>query len=252
MKQQEKPTDDSTPLPASHAEAREGERRGLKTPVLTVLVAEDVALVRCLLVEQIARCEDLRVVGQAEDGREAVEMALSLRPDIIVMDLAMPHMSGLQATERIVAVYPHTRVLLLTAHQGLSSLGRYVGVTRWLDKNCTPAELLSAIRSLRSPSGNSADQIENSDYEAVVERLAMRMGLTAREQNVVKKALDPALTIHQIADRLSREMLQTVTVSSVKHTLERAITKLRIEPRSRAALVKYVLEFETKVPDSVA
>jgi DNA-binding NarL/FixJ family response regulator len=78
------------------------------------------------------------------------------------------------------------------------------------------------------------------------------MGLTAREQSVVKKALNPALTVQQIADRLSRETQQTVTVSSVKHTLERAITKLRIEPRSRTALVKYVLEFETKVPDSIA
>ena len=187
------------------------------------------------------------MVGEAEDGRQAVEMALRLRPDVIVMDLDMPHLNGIQAVERILGQYPHVSVVLLTAHRGLAPIGRFSGVNECLDKNCTPDDLVNAIRRARNsrmvktPARSSAN-----NHQAAIALLATRAGLTDRERAVFDKAMDTDLTIEQIATVLSAQTKVKVTLSSVKHALDRAITKLRIEPRTRAALVKHVLEFDPK------
>ena len=76
--------------------------------------------------------------------------------------------------------------------------------------------------------------------------LSTRAGLTDRERAVFEKAMNTEFTVEQIARVLSNETKTEVTISSVKHALDRAITKLRIEPRTRAALVKHVLEFDPK------
>ena len=85
----------------------------------SILIADDTTLIRTLLMSVLSREPDFSVVGAAEDGRQAVEMALKLRPDVIVMDLDMPHLNGIQAVERILSQYPHVSVVLLTAHKGL-------------------------------------------------------------------------------------------------------------------------------------
>ena len=214
---------------------------------ISILIADDTTLMRHLLAMQLGQIADFNVVGQAEDGRMAVEMALRLRPDVMVMDLDMPHLNGIQAVERILAQYPNVSVVMLTAHRGLASIGRLSGVSECLDKNCTPDELVCAIRRARSARTiRKQQQPEANGYQAAIAVLATRAGLTDREKAVFEKALDTDLTIDQIATALSAETKVKVTLSSVKHALDRAITKLRIEPRTRAALVKHVLEFDPK------
>ncbi|HLJ57912.1 MAG TPA: response regulator transcription factor [Chthonomonadaceae bacterium] len=216
-------------------------------PNINILIADDTTLIRALLAHQLGLVPDFTVVGEAEDGRMAVEMALRLRPDVIVMDLDMPHLNGIQAVERILGQYPYVSVVLLTAHRGLAPIGRFSGVSECLDKNCTPDELVSAIRRARSARGQKkASQPDANSHHAAIALLATRAGLTERERAVFEKALDTDLTIDQIASVLSAKTKAKVTLSSVKHALDRAITKLRIEPRTRAALVKHVLEFDPK------
>ena len=215
--------------------------------MINILIADDTTLIRNLLAVQLGQVADFNVVGEAIDGRQAVEMALRLRPDVIVMDLDMPHLNGIQAVERIMGDYPHVSVVLLTAHRGLAPIGRFSGVNECLDKNCTPDDLINAIRRARNARmAKLPNRPVMNSHHAAISLLATRAGLTERERAVFDKALDTDLTIEQIATALSAQTKVKVTLSSVKHALDRAITKLRIEPRTRAALVKHVLEFDPK------
>jgi DNA-binding NarL/FixJ family response regulator len=85
---------------------------------IRVLVADDHPVVRAGVRELLAEEADIAVVGEARDGGEAVALALAERPDVVVMDVAMPVLSGLDTTRRICASTPDMRVLVLTAHQG--------------------------------------------------------------------------------------------------------------------------------------
>lgn len=210
---------------------------------IRVLVADDETLMRRLIVRRLAQEPDIEVVGEAENGRRAVEMAQTCSPDVILMDLQMPVMNGAQATERILSQRPHIRIVMLTMLQELAEIGRLHGAALCLDKSCTPEELVSAVRtavlSRESPVRSSV-----GDYTGAVDRLAGRAGMTERERIVVLKAVTTELTIRQMSAALTVELKASVSESAVKHALERAMTKLRIEPRTRAALVKHVLEFD--------
>ena len=214
-------------------------------PRIKILVADDGVLMRRLLVQQFSREADMEVVGEAADGREAVELALKLRPDVITMDLNMPHLNGIQAMERILARYPYIKVLLLTAHGDLVSLGRFSGALESLDKDCTPQELVAAVRRIYAARGpDTAGSCPTGNHRVTCERLATRAGLTEREKAVLERIVGTEESIKQIAKTLSIEWNREVTDASVKHAMERAIAKLRVEPRTRGALVKHVLEFD--------
>jgi DNA-binding NarL/FixJ family response regulator len=220
-------------------------------PTIRTIIADDTALLRRLLATQLAREADIEIVGEAEDGRQAVDLAQKLRPDIVIMDLEMPHLNGTQATERILAQTPHVRVILLTGHESLAALGRLAGASEFLNKNCTPQELAAAIRRVHASRVTSPTERGGAaDHGLAIEQIATRSGLTERERAVIEKMVDTELTIQQVARTLSESTESPVTESAVKHALERAMVKLRIEPRTRAALVKYVLEFSQTNPPS--
>ena len=217
-------------------------------PHTNILIADDTTLIRYLLAEQLNTVPDFNVVGTAEDGREAVDLALKLRPDVIVMDLDMPHLNGIFATERIISRYPHIRVILLTAHNQLGAIGKFSGAFECLNKSCTPQELIASIRRARVAGTETETETmeRGAARQTALERVAQRANLTEREKRALEKIVTTEMTAEQIARALSLEMAQEVTISSVKHAIERAATKLRVEPRTRSALVKYVLEFDVE------
>lgn len=111
---------------------------------ITVLLAEDHTVVRqglCTLLQVEGNCE---VIGQAQTGREAVKMAAELRPDVILMDIAMPVLNGLAATQQILAANPAARVLILSAHSDVEYIERLtaIGAAGFLEKQ-TSAEILA-------------------------------------------------------------------------------------------------------------
>lgn len=213
---------------------------------IRVLIAEDETMMRRLLARRLAGENGLQVVGEADNGRQAVEMALQLRPDVVVMDLQMPQMNGAVATERLTSELPETRVVILTSLDELTSVAKLSGAFECLDKGCTPEELVATIRrahAAKRPAATPAAAVDS--HRTSIERLSVRGNLTERERGVLEKVVGTELTIRQIAHALSTEWNETVTDSSVKHALERVMTKLHIEPRTRAALVKRVLEFDS-------
>jgi DNA-binding NarL/FixJ family response regulator len=116
---------------------------------ITVLLAEDHAVVREGLAELIRREADMEVAGEAGDGEEAVRLVKQLRPDIVLMDIAMPGLNGIEATRQIKATLPQTKILVLTAYDNPEFIAAVIeaGAVGYLLKNVRGKELTNAIRS---------------------------------------------------------------------------------------------------------
>ncbi len=118
--------------------------------MIRVLIADDHYLVRQSLKTLLAITDDIEVIGEAEDGREAVELTRQLAPDVVVMDVIMPHLSGIQATEQISNLGVTTRVVALSIHSDkvLVEQSLQHGACGYLLKNLVAQELPWAIRAI--------------------------------------------------------------------------------------------------------
>jgi len=116
---------------------------------ITVLLADDHHLVRSGLAGLVDAADGMRVVGQAADGAAAVALAADLAPDVILMDLSMPGTDGVEATRRVLAARPGTRVVVLTSFSDHDRVSAAVGAgaVGYLLKDCEPEELVAAVRS---------------------------------------------------------------------------------------------------------
>ena len=120
-----------------------------------VLIADDHTLVRKGLVSLLADSGECEVVAEAADGLEAVEKAQALRPDVAILDLTMPRLTGLEAVQRIHEALPQTRILVLTAHEEEEYVLPLVraGASGYLIKDSAVAELMAAVRALHAGHG---------------------------------------------------------------------------------------------------
>lgn len=117
---------------------------------IRVLLADDHALVRHGLRALLGREPSIRVIAQATDGLEAVEKALRLRPDVAILDIAMPGLGGLEAAEHIKTKSPKTRIIILTIYDDEEYVlqARHFGVDAFLSKGCTVEALIGAIKQV--------------------------------------------------------------------------------------------------------
>ena len=117
--------------------------------VITVFLADDHAVVRRGLKALIGTEPDMEIVGEAENGRQAIELSGRLKPDVVLMDLVMPEVSGVEATRQIVAHHRPTRVLVLTSFGSDDKLFPAIkaGAQGYLLKDASPEELVRAIRA---------------------------------------------------------------------------------------------------------
>jgi DNA-binding NarL/FixJ family response regulator len=212
--------------------------------MIRVLLADDQELVRAGFQALLDAQDGIEVTGSAADGREAVELARKLKPDVILMDIRMPLLDGLQATREIASdgTLNHVRIVILTTF----GLDDYVfdairaGAAGFLVKDTKPADLIQAVRvvaggeALLSPSitrtliAEFAARAKRPPSSAVLDEL------TDREREVMALAAG-GLSNEQIADRL------VVSAATAKTHVSRAMVKLGV--RDRAQLV--VLAYET-------
>ena len=117
---------------------------------INVLLAEDHTLVRKGIRSLLDDAEGIEVIGEAENGREAVEKVASLLPDIVLMDNTMPLLNGLEATRQIKKRFPTVSVLILTMHTNEEYIAQFLrsGASGYLVKQAAPAELVSAIQAV--------------------------------------------------------------------------------------------------------
>ena len=206
--------------------------------MIRILLVDDQHLIRAGLRMLCEAEHDLEVVGEAENGREAVALAERLSPDVVVMDLRMPGVDGITATGRILAARPATRVMVLTTFGDDDHLypALTAGACGFLLKDAPPAELLSGIR--RAAAGDSPFSQE------VLHRLVRRAvaaqpgpaqpiaGLTARERSVLD-LVGAGLSNAEIADRLH------IGVTTVKTHITALMTKTDSPNRVRLALLAH-------------
>jgi DNA-binding NarL/FixJ family response regulator len=216
------------------------------TPV-RVLVCEDQALVRAGYTTIFSAQPDMEVVGEAVDGRQAVEQALRLRPDVVVMDIRMPILDGIEATRLLAGpgVAEPAKVLVVTTF----NVDEYVyealkaGASGFLLKDAPPGELINGVRtvaageSLVAPAvtrkliGHFAERLRPTDT-ARPAREQVRDTLTRRELEVLEQ-IAAGLSNAEIAEKLS------ITVETVKTYVSRILTKLDLRDRVQAVVLAY-------------
>ncbi|MEO3768957.1 response regulator transcription factor [Micromonospora sp. B9E7] len=203
--------------------------------MIRVLLVDDQHLIRAGLRMLCDAQPDIEVVGEADNGREAITLAARLLPDVVVMDLRMPGVDGITATSRILAERPATRILVLTTFGDDDHLypALTAGACGFLLKDAPPTELLDGIR--RAAVGDSPFSAE------VLRRLVQRavharpeppravQGLTAREREVLNLVAE-GLSNTEIGDRLH------IGVTTVKTHITSLMTKTDSPNRVRLAL----------------
>jgi DNA-binding NarL/FixJ family response regulator len=205
---------------------------------IRILIADDHTLVRESLVGLLQAEGDVQVVAQAADGVETVEKAIATRPDIVVADLSMPRLNGIEVVRRLKEALPNTRVLVLTMHQEDEYVLQAVraGASGYLVKDSAAAELLAAVRNLQAGRGHFgpqaarilAEQLQNPD-RGVDDPYGR---LTAREREVFHLIAE-GLTTKEIARKLD------ISAKTAENHRTRVLDKLGV--RNTAELVRYAL-----------
>jgi two-component system, NarL family, response regulator len=190
-----------------------------------ILVADDHAVVRMGLVAMIHSEPDMQVVGEAEDGRQAVELFQRLRPDILLLDLRMPGLDGVEVTQKICREAPLARVIILTTYDGEEEIYRALqaGARGYLLKKDTLGEdMLNAIRSV-----HAGQHFIPPAVAAVLAGRLHRSELTGREMEVLT-ALGRGLSNKQIAEKLG------IAGGTVKIHVTSILGKLGVTDRTEA------------------
>ena len=208
-----------------------------QAPPVRILLADDLLLFRRAIAELIDDQDDLTVVGQADNGVEAVEMAQALLPDIVVLDVEMPVMDGIAAARRIREALPDTRIVMLTVWEDDDHLLEAVqlGVHGYLLKDLRPHELYDMLRSVMRD--------ETPVSPALVGRLLTALHQNGRRAVVPESGAAPlsrrALAVLRlVADGLSNKEIGvalTITEGTVKNHVHNALAKLGMDNRIQAA-----------------
>ena len=197
---------------------------------IRVLIVDDHAVVRRGLEQLINSAPDLEIVGSATDGEEAVHLSADRTPDVILMDLSMPVLDGIEATRQIVAARPEVHVVVLTSFDDqrriLDALG--AGATGYLLKDAEPDEVLSAIRTAVEGGSPLDPRAARVLVDARREQAPAR-SLSPREEEVLR-LLAVGLANKQIARRLG------IAERTVKAHLTSVFQQLGVTDRTQAAL----------------
>ncbi len=205
-----------------------------------VLIAEDHTIVRQGLSALINRQPDMAVVGEAGDGKEAIEKTKELCPDVILMDIAMKHMNGLEATARIKKIAPEVKVLVLTMYENEEYIFQILraGASGYLLKEAAMNDLISAIKAVKKGESYLSPSISKKVIEDYIRRAE----------------LGEKATINDILSDREREILQLIAeghtyddIASIlcisKKTVEthRANIMDKLDIHDKVGLVKYAI-----------
>lgn len=207
-----------------------------------VLLVDDHAVVRAGLRMLLSADPELEIVGEAEDGAQGLRLSRDLAPDVVLMDISMPDMNGIEATRRIKELCPDVAVLALTMHEDDQYFFEMLaaGASGYVPKRAAPNDLISAIHAVRSGGVflfPSVARLLVKDYLQRVEQEGAPGRpfdvLTEREREVLT-LIAQGLSNQEIADKL------IISVKTVNRHRENIMSKLNLH--SRVELVRYAIE----------
>lgn len=203
---------------------------------LRVVIADDQPLMRAGLRTLLELESDIEVVGEAEDGREAVAEASRLRPDVVLMDVQMPHLTGVEATRTLRAQLPEVRVLILTTFDDDRTVfeGLGAGASGYLLKDVSGEELAAAVRTVAAGGAVMGPAVAGKVLGRMVrapvgDRLEKGDLLNPRELEILA-AIGDGLSNPEIARRLG------LAEGTVKNYVSRILQKTGSDDRTQAAL----------------
>lgn len=205
-------------------------------PALRLMIVDDHALFRESLANLLTYRGRFEVVGDAGTGEDAIQMAVELEPDIVLMDINMPGMDGIEATRQLKALLPDVRIVMLTVFDDQERLFEAIraGAHGYLLKSIRSQELLDQIEGLsrgeaaisRRMAARILDEFRTLDQQKAI--LEPEGGLSARETQVLELVVD-RLSNKEIAERLS------ISENTVKNHLKSILSKLQLSNRRQAA-----------------
>jgi DNA-binding NarL/FixJ family response regulator len=199
-----------------------------------VLIADDQTLFRVGLARLLEEDERVKIVGQAGDGAEAVKLAGSLKPDVVLMDLKMPNLDGIEATRQIAATYPGVKVLLLTTFEADNHVIQALkaGASGYILKDSKPDSIVSSLLAVMAGERVMASAVANRVLEMLTGTTTPKEfydGLTGREIEILK-LLAGGMANKQIAYKLK------ISEKTVRNHVSNMYEKLNIYDRSQAVL----------------
>jgi DNA-binding NarL/FixJ family response regulator len=201
---------------------------------IRVLVVDDHPIVRQGLVAYLGKRADIAVVGEADDGQRAVSAAARLRPDVVLLDLVMPRMDGVEATRRLRELVPETRILVLTSFAAEDQVIDAVraGAAGYLLKDVEPADIAAAIGAVHRGDAFLHPEAAAHVIAAVHDdgQSSALAHLTPRERDVLE-LVGEGRSNREIADHL------VVAEKTVKTHVSNILRKLGVRDRTQAALI---------------
>lgn len=210
-------------------------------PKTRVLIVDDHAILREGLRALLSYYDDIDVVGEAQDGAEAVQRAGELQPDIVLMDIAMPGMNGLEATQRIRAQYPDIRVLILTQHEDPQYVMPLLqaGASGFVSKRALGNDLINALRVVE----RGETFLYPTAATMVVEEIRRRRADTnSNPESLTPRELE--ILQHIVAGETNAQMALALSISVKTVEWHRANLMGKLNVHSVADLVRYALEHE--------
>lgn len=199
---------------------------------IKVLIVDDQPVVRQGLASFLMAIPDLRLVGEAAGGEQAVELCSELEPDVMLMDLKMPVVDGVETTRRLLAGHPDLPVVVLTSYKedDLVKDALEAGATSYLLKSVTAEELAQGIRTACRGETTLAQEVTEALIRAAVRPPEPEYNLTARECEVLELLVE-GITNRKIAERL------TVSTATAKFHVRNVLAKLGAESRAEAVAI---------------
>ena len=206
---------------------------GTLQPLIRVLLVDDHSVVRQGLRSFLELLDDIQIVGEVSGGAEAVDLAIQLSPDIVLMDLVMPGMNGIEATRQICDRCPATKVIALTSFLSDEHIfpALAAGASGYLLKDVTPSELVQAIRVVYQGKAELHPEVAKRIIEGLQGQNTEpgEQKLTPREVEVLG-LISQGLSNQEIADRL------TISPKTVKVHVGNILSKLNLTDRTQAAI----------------
>ncbi|MGV3005981.1 response regulator transcription factor [Streptococcus pluranimalium] len=200
---------------------------------LSVLLVDDHEMVRMGLKSFLNLQQDITVIGEAGNGQEGISKALDLRPDVIVMDLVMPEMDGVEATLQILKEWPEAKILVLTSYLDNEKIYPVIqaGAKGYMLKTSNAPEILNAIRKVAEGQLAIETEVEQK-MKLQDEHPALHEDLTARERDILY-LLAKGYDNQTIADELF------ISLKTVKTHVSNILAKLQVDDRTQAVVYAF-------------